>query len=152
MKKILNIDEFQVIVMISGHGNITTAVQAVKDGAYDFLEKPLSLEKVLLSVKKGLDYKKVIDENKRLKTIISQNIDDLEETKTLKKENTGQMTFEVNDPGHLRKQRTVKNSNIFYGIGLHSGEKTGMSISPLPVGKGIRFENISSSGYIPARI
>lgn len=152
MKKILNIDQFQVIVMISGHGNITTAVQAVKDGAYDFLEKPLSLDKVLLSVKKGLNYKKVIDENKRLKTIISQNTDELEETKDLKRENTGQIKFEVDDPGHLRKQKTVERSNIFYGIGLHSGEKTGMSISPLPVGKGIRFENISSPGYIPARI
>lgn len=152
MKKILNIDQFQVIVMISGHGNISTAVQAVKDGAYDFLEKPLSLDKVLLSVKKGLNYKKVLDENKRLKTIISQNTDELEETKNLKKENTGQIKFEVDDPGHLRKQRTVERSNIFYGIGLHSGEKTGMSISPLPVGKGIRFENISSPGYIPARI
>ncbi len=152
MKKILSVDRFQVIIMISGHGNITTAVQAVKDGAYDFLEKPLSLEKVLLSVNKGLDYKKVIDENKRLKDIISHNTDELEETKNLKKENTGQITFEVNDPGHLRRQRTVGKSNIFYGIGLHSGEKTGMSISPLPVGKGIRFENISSSGYIPARI
>ena len=152
MKKILHIDQFQVIIMISGHGNITTAVQAVKDGAYDFLEKPLSLEKVLLSVNKGLDYKKVIEENKRLKTIISQGTDELEETKNLKKENTGQIKFEVDDPGHLRKQRTVGKSNIFYGIGLHSGEKTGMSISPLPVGKGIRFENISSSGYIPAKI
>jgi len=152
MKKILTVDPFQVIIMISGHGNITTAVQAVKDGAYDFLEKPLSLEKVLLAVKKGLDYKKVIEENKRLKNIISQNTDELEDTKNLKKENTGQIRFEVEDPGHLRKQRTVGKSNIFYGIGLHSGEKTGMSISPLPVGKGIRFENISSSGYIPARI
>lgn len=152
MKKILNIDQFQVIVMISGHGNISTAVQAVKDGAYDFLEKPLSLDKVLLSVKKGLNYKKVLDENKRLKTIISQNTDELDETRDLKKENTGQIKFEVDDPEHLRKQRTVERSNIFYGIGLHSGEKTGMSISPLPVGKGIRFENISSPGYIPARI
>ena len=152
MKKILSVDRGQVIIMISGHGNITTAVQAVKDGAYDFLEKPLSLEKVLLSVNKGLDYKKVIDENKRLKDIISQNTDELEETKNLKKENTGQIKFEVNDSGPLRKQRTVGKSNIFYGIGLHSGEKTGMSISPLPIGKGIRFENISSSGYIPARI
>ena len=152
LKKILNVDKFQVIVMISGHGNITTAVQAVKEGAYDFLEKPLSLDKVLLAVKKGLAYKKVLDENKRLRTIISQNTDDLEETKDLKRENTGQIKFEIDDPEHLKKQKTVERSNIFYGIGLHSGEKTGMSISPLPVGKGIRFENISSSGYIPARI
>ncbi len=152
LKKILDIDPVQVIIMISGHGNITTAVQAVKDGAYDFLEKPLSLEKVLLSVKKGLNYKKILDENRRLKTMISENKEDLEDTKDIKRENTGRIKFEIDDPKSLRKQKTVEKSNIFYGIGLHSGEKTGMSISPLPEGKGIRFENISSPGYIPARI
>jgi len=152
MKKILTVDQFQVIIMISGHGNIATAVQAVKDGAYDFLEKPLSLEKVLLSVKKGIDYKNVLDENRRLKTLINQNSDDMEDTRDIKRENTGRIKFEVADPSHIKKQKTVERSNIFYGIGLHSGEKTGMSISPLPPGKGIRFENISSEGYIPARI
>ena len=39
------------VVMMSGHGTIETAVKATKLGAYDFIEKPLSLEKVLLSVK-----------------------------------------------------------------------------------------------------
>ncbi|MGB2763674.1 MAG: hypothetical protein WBC20_04605 [Candidatus Aminicenantaceae bacterium] len=38
--------------MISGHGTIETAVKATKLGAYDFLEKPLSLEKVVLTVKR----------------------------------------------------------------------------------------------------
>ncbi len=152
MKKILAVDQFQVIIMISGHGNIATAVQAVKDGAYDFLEKPLSLEKVLLSVKKGIDYKNVLDENRRLKTLINQNSDDMEDTKDLKRGNTGHIKFEISDPSYVKKQKTVERSNIFYGIGLHSGEKTGMSISPLPPNKGIRFENISSEGYIPARI
>ncbi|MCP5107315.1 MAG: UDP-3-O-[3-hydroxymyristoyl] N-acetylglucosamine deacetylase, partial [bacterium] len=46
---------------------------------------------------------------------------------------------------------TIKASNIFYGLGLHSGEKTGMVIKPLPPGKGIRFENISEPGYVPAK-
>ncbi len=44
------------VVMMSGHGNIETAVKATKVGAYDFIEKPLSLEKILLSVKNALDY------------------------------------------------------------------------------------------------
>ena len=42
------------VIMISGHGNIETAVQAIQDGAHDFIEKPLSYEKVILSVANGL--------------------------------------------------------------------------------------------------
>jgi two-component system nitrogen regulation response regulator NtrX len=44
------------VVMVSGHGTIETAVKATKLGAYDFIEKPLSLEKVLLSINNALDY------------------------------------------------------------------------------------------------
>jgi len=44
------------VVMMSGHGTIETAVKATKLGAYDFIEKPLSLEKVLLSISNALDY------------------------------------------------------------------------------------------------
>jgi two-component system nitrogen regulation response regulator NtrX len=55
------------IIMISGHGNIELAVKATKIGAYDFLEKPLSLEKVLLVVKNALDQKNLEKENRLLK-------------------------------------------------------------------------------------
>jgi len=47
------------VIMISGHGTIETAVKATKLGAYDFIEKPLSLEKVLLSVNNALKYNKL---------------------------------------------------------------------------------------------
>lgn len=59
-------DDFQV-VMISGHGSIATAVKATKLGAYDFLEKPLSLEKVVLTVKNALRQKKLEEENIQLR-------------------------------------------------------------------------------------
>ena len=47
------------VIMISGHGTIETAVKATKLGAYDFIEKPLSLEKVLLSVNNALKYNRL---------------------------------------------------------------------------------------------
>ena len=47
------------VVMMSGHGTIETAVKATRHGAYDFIEKPLSLEKVLLSINNALDYYKL---------------------------------------------------------------------------------------------
>ena len=50
------------VVMMSGHGTIETAVKATKVGAYDFIEKPLSIEKLLLSVNKALDYYRLEEE------------------------------------------------------------------------------------------
>ena len=59
--------ERPVVVMISGHGSIETAVKATKLGAFDFLEKPLSIEKVSVVVKNGLAHRGLLLENSRLK-------------------------------------------------------------------------------------
>ncbi|MBI2681580.1 MAG: sigma-54-dependent Fis family transcriptional regulator [Candidatus Solibacter usitatus] len=59
--------ERPVVVMISGHANIETAVKATKLGAFDFLEKPLSLPKVTVVVKNALDHRRLALENMRLK-------------------------------------------------------------------------------------
>ena len=55
------------VVVISGHGNIETAVKAVRMGAQDFVEKPLSLEKILLVVKNALRQRKLEAEDRSLK-------------------------------------------------------------------------------------
>ena len=51
------------VIMISGHGSIETAVEATKNGAYDFIEKPLSYDKVVLSINKGLQFDRLTREN-----------------------------------------------------------------------------------------
>ncbi len=58
-------------IMISGHSNIDTAVHALKMGAYDFLEKPLSLDKVLILVKRAIEKQKLEKENLTLKNSIA---------------------------------------------------------------------------------
>lgn len=150
MKNILRDDPAQIIIMISGHGNISTAVNAVKNGAYDFLEKPLTIDKVIFVLKRALQFKKVLKENRKLKSIISQTREESREKSH--RDSTGVMDFNLSDTEHFRKQRTVRKNNIYYGRGLHSGEKTGMSIVALPPGKGIRFANISEKSHIPARV
>ena len=57
------------VVMISGHGTIETAVRATKLGAFDFLEKPLSLEKVTVVVKNALENRRLTVENLRLREV-----------------------------------------------------------------------------------
>ncbi len=51
------------IIMISGHGNIETAVQATRKGAFDFIEKPLSYDKIILAISNGLRFAKLEQEN-----------------------------------------------------------------------------------------
>ncbi len=55
------------VVMISGHGTIETAVKAAKMGAYDFIEKPLSLEKVTLTLRNALNQRRLEEKNRILK-------------------------------------------------------------------------------------
>jgi len=67
LEKIKEFDNPPEVIMISGHATIETAVRATKLGAYDFLEKPLSLEKTLILVKNAAEAKKLRTENKDLK-------------------------------------------------------------------------------------
>ena len=62
----------QLVIMMSGHGTIETAVKATKFGAFDFIEKPLSLEKVLLSIQNALKVHQLVVENRALKAKVGQ--------------------------------------------------------------------------------
>lgn len=62
----------QLVIMMSGHGSIETAVKATKLGAYDFIEKPLSLEKVLLSIQNALKIGQLVEENRTLREKIGK--------------------------------------------------------------------------------
>src|SRR5207247_7774641 len=58
------------ILMISGHGTIADAVEATRAGAFDFLEKPLGREKVLLALKNALEQANLRRENERLRELV----------------------------------------------------------------------------------
>jgi two-component system nitrogen regulation response regulator NtrX len=60
------------LVMISGHGNIETAVESIKKGAYDFIQKPLDLNRILVTVRNAMDKSTLIQETKVLKQKISK--------------------------------------------------------------------------------
>ena len=60
------------VVMISGHGNVETAVEAIKKGAYDFIQKPLDLNRTLVTLRNALDNKEVVQEVKKLKRKVSK--------------------------------------------------------------------------------
>ncbi|MGH7645251.1 MAG: sigma-54-dependent transcriptional regulator [Gemmatimonadales bacterium] len=65
--KLKQLDAAAQVVMISGHGTIQTAVEATQLGAYDFLEKPLDTDRVLLTLRNALEHVDLSSENQRLK-------------------------------------------------------------------------------------
>jgi len=67
LEKIREIENAPEIIMISGHGTIETAVRATKLGAYDFLEKPLSIDKTVILIKHAIDARRLRQENRDLK-------------------------------------------------------------------------------------
>src|SRR5262245_23973567 len=67
LERIRQVDGAPEVVMISGHGNIETAVRATKLGAFDFLEKPLSLDKTLIVIKNALEAYRLRRENAEFK-------------------------------------------------------------------------------------
>jgi two-component system nitrogen regulation response regulator NtrX len=67
LEKIKRVRPEATVVMISGHGTIETAVRATKLGAYDFIEKPLSLEKTLMIAARALEHARLAQENARLR-------------------------------------------------------------------------------------
>jgi UDP-3-O-[3-hydroxymyristoyl] N-acetylglucosamine deacetylase len=117
-----------VVIVISGHGTISTAVEAVKMGAYDFLEKPLHVDKVLEVVNRGL----------ARDVPLQEPVEDFR--------------IETSAGSHLFRQRTIEKSTVVYGMGLHSGTKTGMILFPMPVNTGIVFEHVPDGERIPAYV
>ena len=60
------------IIIISGHGTIDVAVEAIKKGAYDFIEKPMNLNRMLITLRNALDKSRLVNETKILRTVVSK--------------------------------------------------------------------------------
>ena len=129
------------VILMSGHGNIETAVKATKIGAFDFIEKPLSMETVI--------------------RVIAAAIESKEDKWSEKDEfSTEKYTFfkipELNNKKSQNKiespQKTISRSIVLYGRGLHSGLKTGLILEPLPPDSGIHFGNLTNPETIPADV
>jgi DNA-binding NtrC family response regulator len=73
------------VIMISGHGNIDTAVEAIKKGAFDFIEKPLDLNRILITIRNATDKTTLIKETKILKKQVNKTFDIVGESQAIQK-------------------------------------------------------------------
>ena len=72
------------VVMISGHGNIDTAVESIKKGAFDYIEKPLDLNRLLITIRNAMDKSNLVTETKNLKKKVSKKYEIVGESQALK--------------------------------------------------------------------
>lgn len=119
------------VIVLSGHGTVELAVKATRLGAVDFIEKPFSLDGLMSSVRRALgwsDKATVSDTGARGQSLAGP----------------------TESPGAVAPRRTLADSVVSGGLGLHSGTRTGLILHPLPPGSGIRFGRVGSESYVPA--
>ncbi len=85
LQKIQAINPELPIIIITGHGTVDTAVEALKKGAYDFLEKPLDLNRLLVAVRNALEKKDLVKETKRLRRKIHKTYELIGESEAISK-------------------------------------------------------------------
>jgi UDP-3-O-[3-hydroxymyristoyl] N-acetylglucosamine deacetylase len=146
LQALRDVDPFAMVIMMSGHGTSETAVKAIKMGAHDYLEKPLSYDRTVKAVEEALAARRkavrgagdgVLEASReRIEPVVK--FDPPPRLSLLKKTD--------------RPQRTIRESSVIYGLGLHSGGRTGMVIQPLPPDTGIHFLTLPRGVTMPAHV
>ncbi len=140
-------DPTAAVIMMSGHGTASTAVKAIKMGAYDYVEKPLSYNQAIEAVEGALDYRKSVSTDHELLTTLEKTKDRLETPPDL----DGPPAFALVERSDL-PQKTIARGTVIYGLGLHSGSRTGMAIQPLPPDSGIHFMILPTNTHVPGHV
>jgi UDP-3-O-acyl N-acetylglucosamine deacetylase len=147
LQTLLEIDPHAAVVMMSGHGTVPTAVKAIKMGAHEYLEKPLSDEPTIAAVEAALE-----ERRNRQRSGYTPSVLDMSRERT-------DVSRRVSPPPSLPQlkrtevpQRTIRSSSVIYGMGLHSGSRTGMVMQPLPPDHGIHFQTLPKGSLIAGHV
>lgn len=142
-------DPQATVVMMSGHGTTATAVHAIKLGAFDYLEKPLAYAQVVETLRKALAERAARPDTGEIPIAVAAGA--LLEPDSRVRHLAPPPRLKLLRPGR-EPQRTIAQSRVLYGLGLHSGGRTGMVLQPLPPDHGIHFLSLPSETLIPAHV
>jgi UDP-3-O-acyl N-acetylglucosamine deacetylase len=143
LQAIRQLDPNAAVVMMSGHGTSATAVKSIKMGAHDYLEKPLSYDRTVEAVRSALASRPGGEGDGVLEASR-----DREEPQAEFHAARRLPQVRISDA----PQRTLRSSTVIYGLGLHSGSRTGMVLQPLGPDSGIHFLTLPGSVQIPAHV
>jgi len=136
------IDPRATVVMMSGHGTTATAVRAIRLGAFDYLEKPLSYGQVVETMAAALAHRDATQD-----TVAVRQVGETAPPPTFSAPPRPPFVRPGSEP-----QRTIAQSTVLYGLGLHSGGRTGLVLQPLPAGSGIHFFSLPAATSVPAHV
>ena len=149
LERIKLISPHTEVVMVSGHASISNALEAKDRGAFDFIEKPLDIDSILVSAKRALRHR----EEELAKTGVKSGGGSEDLGKHLTEQSLShEVAFTTAHAGKNLGQRTLKKSAVLYGQGLHSGIKSGLILEPLPANSGIHFSKIGGADSVPASV
>lgn len=147
LQALRELDPTASVVMMSGHGTTSTAVKAIKMGAFDFVEKPFSYEQVAEAASGAVAFGESVTRDSRLRDLLERTVDRIERGHHFACPPAGTLVR-----GSEQPQRTVATSRVLYGLGLHSGTRTGMVLQPLPPNSGIHFLTLPDNHLLPAHV
>lgn len=133
------------VVMMSGHATVSNALEVIKRGAFDLIEKPLDIESILLAADTALKNRQ---QGEREAASVEPGSDSAAAVALTKHE--GVLSRQM--AGANIGQRTLKESVVLYGHCLHSGMKSGLVLQPLPPNSGIHFAKMGGPCTIPSFI
>lgn len=146
LQALREMDRHAAVIMMSGHGTSETAVKAVKMGAEDYLEKPLSYDATIDALRSALATREAAVSGSP-SDLLDGNGGRAETGRDLSPPPPMRLLQEVDVP-----QRTIRTSSVLYGLGLHSGGRTGMVMQPLPPNTGIHFLTLPRGTVIPGHV
>ncbi|MCU0293337.1 MAG: UDP-3-O-acyl-N-acetylglucosamine deacetylase [Thermoanaerobaculaceae bacterium] len=140
LKALRELDPGAAVIMMSGHGQAATAVKSIKLGAHDYLEKPLAYERIMETLNGALAAR-------RGGGAALLDAAGPEGTRVFNPPPRWRLVRSSRQP-----QRTIRASSVIYGLGLHSGSRTGLVLQPLPPDSGVHFVTLPQGTQIPAHI
>lgn len=152
LKRIRQIAPSLPVIMMSGHATIATAIAATRMGAEDFVEKPLDLHQIINRVRKAIGQSSDSLDFNRSESDLLHNTG-LSLAKGNETTGINPIVFsEMGLAGRVFTQKTLAQSAVLYGQGLHSGKKSGLMLEPLPPFSGIHFVGMSEGVPVPAHV
>jgi UDP-3-O-acyl N-acetylglucosamine deacetylase len=147
LQALRDLDPAAAVVMMSGHGTAATAAKAIKMGALDYVEKPLSYGQAVDAVAGAVAFRAAVASDAALRESLGRPAARSEAERPLNPPPLLPLLATGREP-----QRTLRVSTVLYGLGLHSGSRTGMALQPLPPDTGVHFVTLPTNTYIPGHV
>ncbi len=147
LQALRELDPTAAVIMMSGHGTASTAVKAIKMGAFDYIEKPLSYNDAVEAVSGALKYRESVSRGQQPARLAGAHQDEARRgAPAAAAAAPAHPPDDGDSAAHDRRRHGALRSGPAFG------RQTGMTLQPLPADSGIHFVSLPTNTYLPAHI